>query len=79
MVRRDYLSTEDRTRFDSPPQLDSTQRLIFTDLSAWAEDYLAEIHTPANKVGFVLQLGYFRRGRLCGGHPLLYTRLVSIG
>ncbi|SFE88454.1 Tn3 family transposase [Spirosoma endophyticum] len=60
MARRDYLSTEDRTRFDSPPQLDSTQRLIFADLPAWAEDYLAEIHTPTNKVGFVLQLGYFR-------------------
>ena len=60
MPRRDYLSDDDRTRFDSPPQLDNTQRLIFADLQAWAVDYLAEIHTSTNKVGFVLQLGYFR-------------------
>ena len=60
MARRDYLPTEDRVHFDSPPQLNSTQRLIFADMPAWAQTYLAAVHTPTNKVGFVLQLGYFR-------------------
>ena len=32
MARRDYLSTDERIRFDAPPQLSSTQRLIFADL-----------------------------------------------
>ena len=60
MARRDYLSADDRTRFDAPPHLDSTQRLILVDLPAWAESYLAEIRTATNKAGFLLQLGYFR-------------------
>ena len=60
MARRDYLPTEDRIRFDAPPQLNSTQRLIFTDLPTWAQTYLTAVHTPTNKVGFLLQLGYFR-------------------
>ena len=60
MARRDYLPTEDRIRFDAPPQLNNTQRLIFTDLPTWAQTYLTAVHTPTNKVGFLLQLGYFR-------------------
>jgi len=60
MARRDYLSSEERTRFDSPPQLNSSQRLILLDLPQWADAYLRAIHTPTAKVGFVLQLGYFR-------------------
>lgn len=60
MARRDYLSTDERIRFDAPPQLSSTQRLIFADLPLWADQFLTAIHTPTNKVGFVLQLGYFR-------------------
>ncbi|WP_019991028.1 Tn3 family transposase [Rudanella lutea] len=60
MARRDYLSAEERTRFDAPPPLNSSQRLILLDLPHWAETYLAAIHTPTAKVGFVLQLGYFR-------------------
>ncbi|MFD2572449.1 Tn3 family transposase [Spirosoma soli] len=60
MARRNYLSSEERTRFDSPPQLSSTERLILTDWPLWAEEYLEQIHTPTNKVGFLLQLGYFR-------------------
>ncbi|XAZ82168.1 Tn3 family transposase (plasmid) [Fibrella sp. ES10-3-2-2] len=60
MARRDFLSPDERIRFEAPPQLNSSQRLILIDLPRWAEDYLKAIHTPTNKVGFVLQLGYFR-------------------
>ena len=34
MARRDYLPTENRIRFDSPPQLNNVQRLIFADMLA---------------------------------------------
>lgn len=60
MPRRDFLSPNERIRFDTPPQLSSTERLILTDWPLWAEEYLGQIHTPTNKVGFLLQLGYFR-------------------
>lgn len=60
MARRDYLSAEERTRFDLPPQLNSSQPLILLDLPQWANAYLRAVHTPTAKVGFVLQLGYFR-------------------
>lgn len=38
----------------------SSQRLIFFDLPGWAERYLDNINRPTNRVGFILQLGYFR-------------------
>ena len=60
MARRDYLSPDARVRFDTPPQLNSSHRLILLDLPVWAETYLATIHSPTARVGFILQLGYFR-------------------
>lgn len=60
MARRDYLAPEARSRFDAPPQLNSSQRLILLDLPSWADSYLKAIHTPTARVGFILQLGYFR-------------------
>lgn len=72
MARRDYLSTDERIRFDAPPQLSSIQRLIFADLPLWADQFLTAIHTPTNKVGFVLQLGYFRVVTAQAALPILY-------
>lgn len=60
MPRRAYLSPDERNRFDTPPTLTAEQRLILLDLPPWAETYLQGIQAPTNKVGFVLQLGYFR-------------------
>lgn len=60
MPRRSYISPEERTHFDTPPALDAQQRLILLDLPVWAETYLQSVQTPTNKVGFLLQLGYFR-------------------
>ena len=77
MARREYLTAEERTRFDTPPQLSSQQRLILIEMPPWADAYLTSLQTATNKVGFALQLGYFRQGRLCGGLPLLRGRSVS--
>lgn len=60
MARREYLSLEERTRFDTPPVLTIHQRPILVDLPTWADTYLQQIQTPTNKVGFLLQLGYLR-------------------
>jgi len=60
MARREYLSLEERTRFDTPPVLTIHQRPILVDLPTWADTYLQQIQIPTNKVGFLLQLGYFR-------------------
>jgi len=60
MARREYLTAEERTRFDTPPQLSSQQRLILIEMPPWADAYLTSLQTATNKVGFALQLGYFR-------------------
>lgn len=60
MARREYLSPDERTRFDTPPTLTAHQRPILLDLPVWAQTYLQQIPTPTNKLGFVLQLGFFR-------------------
>ena len=60
MARREYLSPDERARFDTPPPLTPQQRAIFLDLPAWAVSYLQPALSPTNRVGFLLQLGYFR-------------------
>jgi len=60
MARKEYLSYEERQRFDSPPILSNMQRAVFIQLPDWAERYYKMLVTPTNQVGFLLQLGYFR-------------------
>ena len=56
MARKEYLSYEERQRFDSPPILTNMQRAIFIQLPDWAESYYKVLVTPTNQVGFLLQL-----------------------
>lgn len=58
MARKEYLSSDERLRFDSPPQLQEVNILI--QIPHWAETYLESLGSNTNKVGFLLQLGYFR-------------------
>ena len=60
MARREYLPPDERSRFDTPPQLTIQQRVIFLDLPAWAVSYQQQTLTLTNQIGFLLQLGYFR-------------------
>lgn len=46
--------------FDKPPKFSYSQRKIMFSLPQWAEIELDAIITPTNKVGFILQLGYFK-------------------
>lgn len=54
-----FNSTE-KQLFDKPPQFSAEERQYFFTLPSWTEDELIKIKTPMNKVGFILQLGYFR-------------------
>jgi TnpA family transposase len=47
-------------RFDTPPVLSSSQKYIFCSLPHWAESSYRAILNTESKVGFLLQLGYFR-------------------
>ena len=60
MARKEFLSPEARHRFDNPPVLTSEQRSIFLQAPTWATEYVRQLQTPSNKVGFLLQVGYFR-------------------
>ena len=60
MPRKEYLTPEERTRFDNPPQLLTDQKGLFLQIPEWASTYLKTLQTPTTQVGFLLQLGYFR-------------------
>ena len=60
MARKEYLTPEERNRFEYPPQLLTEQKGLFLQLPDWASNYLKTLQTPTNQVGFLLQLEYFR-------------------
>ncbi|KAA6439893.1 Tn3 family transposase [Dyadobacter flavalbus] len=60
MPRKEYLTSEARQRFDNPPVLSVDQKIIFLEAPQWAAEYVKTLQTPSNKVGFLLQVGYFR-------------------
>lgn len=54
MARKEYLTLEERNRFENPPQLLAEQKGLFLQLPEWANNYLKTLQTPTNQVGFVL-------------------------
>lgn len=54
------LDSTQRREFDKPPHFSYPQRKIMFSLPNWAETELNAIITPTNKIGFILQLGYFK-------------------
>ena len=54
------LPSEDVTKFEQPPVFTAEERKHFYTLPKWAEEIVSTLQTPANKIGFILQLGYFR-------------------
>jgi TnpA family transposase len=60
MAYKQHFPYEERIRFDTPPVLSSSQKYIFCQLPSWAENYYRTIVLSTSKIGFLLQLGYFR-------------------
>ncbi len=54
------LSQSDIKAFEFPPEFNGEERKRFFSLPIWANEIVESVRTPINKVGFVLQLGYFR-------------------
>ena len=54
------LSQPDRKAFEIPPVFSEEERMSYFDIPQWASKLIKTFRTPTNKVGFILQLGYFR-------------------
>jgi len=60
MTTLNILSKEEIERFESPPWFTAEKRKYFFTIPDWAENTVKKFSTPASKIGFILQLGYFR-------------------
>lgn len=54
------LSQPDRKAFETPPVFSEEERMSYFSIPQWASKLIKTLRTPTNKVGFILQLGYFR-------------------
>lgn len=54
------LSPTERKKFDSPPVFTSEERKRFFTISGSVEKEIDALRTEINKIGFILQLGYFK-------------------
>ena len=64
MTLLNILSGDEQIQFDSPPQFSGEKRKHFFSLPKWAEETVRTLRTPKSKVGFILQLGYFRASNM---------------
>ena len=46
--------------FETPPVFTEAEQAMYFNISKWAEDILPTLREPHNKIGFVLQAGYFK-------------------
>ena len=60
MTKLVVLSSSERQRFDAPPKFNADDRSLYFSLSNNELKLINELRTITNKVGFVLQLGYFK-------------------
>ena len=60
MTRLVFLSPAEKRQFDLPPVLTHDQRPAYFALTDDVRRSLSALRTPTNKVGFMLQLGYFK-------------------
>ena len=60
MTTLNVLSKADIKVFENPPQFQAKARKRNFALPEWAQHYLKKTKTPSAKIGFVLQLGYFK-------------------
>src|SRR5260370_15905324 len=58
------LSEDEKQQFETPPLFTGEERKYFLTLPKWAEEIVRTLRTPASKVGFILQLGYFRASKM---------------
>lgn len=54
------FNQKDIQAFDRPPEFNGEERKKYFSFPVWANDQLIGLKTPTNKVGFMLQFGYFK-------------------
>lgn len=60
MPKLQLLTPSAQVKFDDCPSLTAQQRHVYFSIEADIASHVEKIREPTNKVGFVLQLGYFR-------------------
>ena len=60
MPKLQLLTPSAQIKFDDCPNLTAQQRHVYFSIGTDIASYVERIREPINKVGFVLQLGYFR-------------------
>ena len=60
MTRLAFLSPTEKRLFDSPPTLNKKNRPAYFTITRAVRKTLNGLKTPATKVGFMLELGYFK-------------------
>ncbi|MCP4936347.1 MAG: Tn3 family transposase [bacterium] len=60
MTRLAFLSPSEKRKFDSPPTFTKDQRPAYFIVTDEIRRTLSNLHTATHKIGFLLQLGYFR-------------------
>ncbi len=60
MTRLAFLSPREKRLFDTPPTLNKKNRPAYFILTSGVRKTLSALKTPTTKVGFLLELGYFK-------------------
>ncbi len=60
MTRLVFLSSTEKRKFDSPPIFTKEQRPAYFVVTENIRRTLGNLRTNTNKIGFLLQLGYFK-------------------
>jgi len=60
MTKLVILSPVEHQRFDSPPKFNTDDRALYFSLNNDELKIVEGLRTTTNKVGFILQLGYFK-------------------
>jgi TnpA family transposase len=60
MTQLVFLSKHEKRQFDSPPVFTKLQRPAYFAVTDDIRKTMGSLRTPTNKVGFLLQLGYFK-------------------
>jgi uncharacterized protein DUF4158 len=54
------LSKKEIQQFDNPPVFTGEERKKYFSTPAWANNIISNLKTTSSKIGFIIQLGYFR-------------------
>ena len=60
MSRLTILTDEEQSEFDYPPTLSPDAKALCFSITKELESKINHLRTPTNKVGFLIQYGYFK-------------------